>query len=234
MLKKSLCALFLLIIGLGNVNANPKLDEGIQLGATRVIYNAADNKAAIDVINSSKIAYLIQSWVTNSPDSDIKENKLFVTTPPLFRLEADSTNAVKVVYVGDSLPQDRESVFWLSIKAIPSITKSDDNRLIIATKSQIKLFYRPVGLKGEASVAYRDIKFFAQNGQLVIDNPTPFSVSFRTITINGVALKESVTSLPFTKQVIKQKVVAGQEVVWDAINDWGGVESKMKMNIIKL
>lgn len=230
MLNKIICTLFLLIIGLGNVYA----DDGIQLNTTRVIYNAADNKASVDVINSSKNVYLIQSWITSSPNSDVKEDKVFVTTPPLFRLDADSTNSIKVFYVGDSLPQDRESVFWLNVKAIPSIVKSDANRLIIATKSQIKLFYRPIGLKGEASDAYKSIKFYSQNGQLVIDNPTPYSVSFSKIKINGIAIKEYVTSLPFSKQVVKQKALIGQVVSWDAINDWGGLSPELKMNITKL
>lgn len=230
MLNKIICTLFLLIIGLGNVYA----DEGIQLNTTRVIYNAADNKASVDVINSSKNVYLIQSWITSSPNSDIKEDKVFVTTPPLFKLDSESTNSIKVFYVGDSLPQDRESVFWLNVKAIPSIVKTDANRLIIATKSQIKLFYRPTGLKGEASDAYKSIKFYSQNGQLVIDNPTPFSVSFSKVKINGVELKEYITSLPFSKQVVKQKAIVGQVVSWDAINDWGGLSPELKMNIIKL
>lgn len=230
MLKKIICTLFLLIIGLGSVYAG----DGIQLSTTRVIYNAADNKSSVDVINSSKNVYLIQSWITSSPNSDVKEDKVFVTTPPLFRLDADSTNSIKVFYVGDSLPQDRESVFWLNVKAIPSIVKSDANRLIIATKSQIKLFYRPIDLKGEASDAYKSIKFYSQNGQLVIDNPTPYSVSFSKIKINGIEIKEYVTSLPFSKQVIKQKALIGQVVSWDAINDWGGLSPELKMNIKKL
>ncbi|SUH11200.1 fimbrial chaperone protein BcfB [Salmonella enterica subsp. enterica] len=52
------------------------------------------------------------------------------------------------MYVGPSLPTDRESVFYLNSKAIPSVDKNKltGNSLQIATQSVIKLFIRPKNL----------------------------------------------------------------------------------------
>jgi fimbrial chaperone protein len=48
----------------------------------------------------------------------------------------------------NQLPQDRESLFWMNVKAIPSMDKSklSDNTLQLAIISRIKLYYRPAKL----------------------------------------------------------------------------------------
>jgi P pilus assembly chaperone PapD len=56
-----------------------------------------------------------------------------------------------------ALPQDKESLFWLNIKAIPSASQVD-NTLQIAIKTRIKLIYRPATMKG-ASLKNRPINY---------------------------------------------------------------------------
>ncbi|MCV5920354.1 fimbria/pilus periplasmic chaperone, partial [Escherichia coli] len=72
----------------------------------------------------------------------------FIITPPLFKLDPEKNNILRIVNITHGLPQDRESVYWVNVKAIPS--KSDDsenkNVLQIAVRTRIKLFYRPAGL----------------------------------------------------------------------------------------
>lgn len=66
----------------------------------------------------------------------------FIITPPLFRLDPGKNNILRIVNTTPGLPQDRESVYWVNVKAIPS--KSDDsenkNVLQIAVRTRIKLF----------------------------------------------------------------------------------------------
>lgn len=52
------------------------------------------------------------------------------------------------MYTGEPLPADRESLFWMNVKAIPSLDEklANENTLQIAIQSRIKLFYRPSGL----------------------------------------------------------------------------------------
>lgn len=229
MSKKILGLLLFIIIGISNVYA----ESGISLGATRLIYTSDLKQASVSVTNGSEKAFLIQSWVTNSTNSNTKEDSLFITTPPLFRLEADSTNTVRVIYVGKDLPLDRESVYWLNVKAIPSATKSNDNKLIIAIKSQIKLFYRPEGLKGKPSDAYKNISFSARNGKLVITNPTAYNISFSKIEVNGSEVKDTIMVKPFSEQTVNKKVSSGQPIIWNAIGDYGAVLPDLKAKITK-
>ena len=46
----------------------------------------------------------------------------FYYYPPLYRLDGGQQNIERVVVTGN-LPQDKESLYWLNIKAIPSAPK---------------------------------------------------------------------------------------------------------------
>lgn len=74
------------------------------------------------------------------------EKAPFIITPPLYRLDKDQQNVERIVLAG-ALPQDKESLYWLNIKAIPAASRKD-NTLQIAVKTRIKLIYRPAALKG--------------------------------------------------------------------------------------
>ncbi|WP_250143332.1 fimbrial biogenesis chaperone, partial [Escherichia coli] len=63
----------------------------------------------------------------------------------------EQTNTLRIQYTGAPLPTDRESVFWLDIKAIAPKPKESSNELQVNVKSKFKIFYRPDNLKGDAA-----------------------------------------------------------------------------------
>ncbi|WP_244665173.1 molecular chaperone [Candidatus Symbiopectobacterium sp. 'North America'] len=123
--------------------------SGVEIGGTRLIYNGNSSQAAISVNNPDNKPYLIQSWVSKNENSD--DDNDFSTTPPLFKLNPHTQNSVRVMLIDKNLPTDRESVYWLNIKAIPSSSPDAKNELLIAVKSKMKLFYRQQGLKDDPS-----------------------------------------------------------------------------------
>jgi len=219
----------LLTIGLSIAYAN----NSVNIGATRLVYDSSKSTASVAVSNIDSKAYLIQSWVTKDPMAEKSINDLFITTPPLFQLDPKTDNSVRVVYInnGQGLPQDRESVFWLNIKAIPLVEYSDNNKLTIAVKTQIKLFYRPTGLIGNVADSYKSLKFSTKNGKLTINNPTPYSVTLSTLKINGTNVDTSVMVLPFSIAAINENISAGAKVSWQAINDFGGITDEQTANV---
>ena len=112
---------------------------GVIIGGTRVIYSEGNKDVSISVENPDKIPYLIQSWIDGI---DEKKQSDFTITPPLFRLNPEKTNALRIFLTENKLPQDKESLFWLNIKTIPA-TERTENSLQIAFKTQMKLIYRP-------------------------------------------------------------------------------------------
>ena len=204
--------------------------SGVEIGGTRLIYNGTGHQAAISVSNPDNTPYLIQSWVSKNENSDDGDSH-FVTTPPLFKLNPYAQNSVRVMLAGNAVPQDRESVYWLNIKSIPSSSAEAKNELLIAVKSKMKLFYRPAGLKGDPSLAYQQLTFSAAGGKLSVHNPTPYSVSLYDVKVNGKELAKPPMVLPFQTLSLPQTTVASGEVSWRAINDFGGITAQHKFKI---
>ncbi|MGP2872363.1 fimbrial biogenesis chaperone, partial [Serratia ureilytica] len=102
----------------------------VTLGGTRIVYEESKKEANISVSNQDKNSpVLIQTWVENFSPDDKKEVP-FIVTPPLFRLEAEQENILRIIYSGDNLPQHKESIYWLSVRSIPSTQKSKENKLL--------------------------------------------------------------------------------------------------------
>lgn len=94
---------------------------GILVGRTRVIYHADKKEASLPLSNKSEVnPYLIQSWIDSS---DGKTRGPFVVTPPLFRLNAQEDNSLRISYTAGNLPKDRESVFILISELFPQRLK---------------------------------------------------------------------------------------------------------------
>lgn len=96
---------------------------GIVMGGTRVVYQEGKREAAISVTNADTHSpYLVQSWVENYAENN-KSRVPFIVTPPLFRLDPEQQNVLRINYIGGTLPTDRESVFWLNVKSIAPTKK---------------------------------------------------------------------------------------------------------------
>lgn len=193
---------------------------GVVMGGTRVIYEEGKREATITVTNmDTRVPYLVQSWVENQAADD-KRPVPFVVTPPLFRLDPEQENVLRISFTGGALPTDRESVYWLCVKNIAPTQKAASNKLQINVKSKFKLFWRPKGL-GEAKDAWQKLTFTRQGNRLVAHNPTPFYVSLYSLTVGGKAIPEPGMIAPKSSQIWTG--VGSGQVTWRAINDSGGI-----------
>ncbi|ADO08191.1 molecular chaperone [Pantoea agglomerans] len=219
-----------LLLVLGLIALPLASQAGVEIGGSRLVYDGSARQAAITVNNPDDRPYLIQAWVNKNPAvSD--ENNTFIATPPLFRLEPHSQNSVRIVYTGRPLPADRESMFWLSIKSVPSTSKNEANRLFITVKSVIKLFYRPAELSGDPTTAYEKLTFIRRGGQVYVLNPTPYHISFYDLTIGGYQVKTPPTLEPLSEQTVPVPSGTTGAVSWRAINDFGGITDVRKSKI---
>ncbi|EEQ7835499.1 fimbria/pilus periplasmic chaperone [Escherichia coli] len=122
-------------------------NAAVALGATRVIYPANQKQVLLPVTNNDPASvYLIQSWIENAGD---QKDTQFVITPPLFSMQGKKENTLRIINATNhQLPGDRESLFWVNVKAIPAMEKDqkNENTLQLAIISRIKMFYRPTNL----------------------------------------------------------------------------------------
>lgn len=151
---------------------------GIVMGGTRVVYQEGKREAAISVTNADTHSpYLVQSWVENYAENN-KSRVPFIVTPPLFRLDPEQQNVLRINYIGGTLPTDRESVFWLNVKSIAPTKKDEVNKLQVNIKSKFKIFYRPNGLPGEPADAWRKVTFKIEGSRLVAQTRRPILSPF--------------------------------------------------------
>lgn len=213
-LSKSLIACALLSAGVSAANA------GVVIGGTRVIYDGNKKESSISVNNPDSTPYLIQSWVETQ--SGGAEKAPFIITPPLYRLDKDQQNVERIVLTG-AVPQDKESLYWLNIKAIPSAPRTE-NSLQIAVKTRIKLIYRPAALKGVIPEELADKLTWQRSGnQIQVTNPTNVVMNFNEITVNGKKLEDVSYVLPgSTARFDLPKGVSSGAVTFKIINDYGG------------
>lgn len=195
---------------------------GVQIGGTRLIYDGTKKQAVMSISNPDEKPYLIQSWVNKSLTHDGDDNT-FIVTPPLFRVDAKSENVIRIIHAANTLPSDRESVFWLNIKIIPTFKKTDGNQLQLTFKNRMKLFYRPAGLVGNPEDAVGKIVFSVAANRLSVSNPTPWFVSFHTVTINGHEIKDPDMIAPFSSLQFDVNATKGDAVTWSSITDYGGI-----------
>ncbi|HID0997195.1 TPA: fimbrial biogenesis chaperone [Enterobacter roggenkampii] len=196
-------------------------NAGVIIGGTRVVYDGNKKEASIDVNNPDKTPYLIQSWVETLNGG--AEKAPFIITPPLYRLDGGQQNIERVVVIGN-LPQDKESLYWLNIKAIPSAPKKD-NTLQIAIKTRIKLIYRPAGLKSQQPQELSHQLTWRRNGnQLQVTNPTSYVINFNEISLGGKKIEN--VSYVLSGESMNFTLPAGANstsVNYKVINDYGAV-----------
>jgi P pilus assembly chaperone PapD len=201
---------------------------GISLSATRVVFDGAHKEANVTVRNGGQDV-LVQSWI----DSDEGQNSRvpFAVTPPLVRVMAKQQQLLRILYEGAGLPRDRESMVWLNVQEIPQASERA-NTLQLAVRQRIKVFFRPVGLPGDALQAPTELGWQLTNEgartALTVSNPSVYHVSMAdiTVTVSGrrVLAADSAMIAPGqtrTFNLAKVSPGAPASLSFRSINDYG-------------
>ena len=202
---------------------------GVIIGGTRVVYDGGKKESSLSISNPDKVPYLVQSWIDAGEDNAVKAP--FVITPPLFRLDDGQKNILRIVRAGGALPEDKESLYWVNIKSIPSAPKQD-NTLQIAVKTRIKLIYRPRGLEGTLNDAAQKVTWQRNGNALQVSNPSPYYLTFFDVKVNGVAVKDATMVAPRSSaRFTLPSGNSGGALTWKIINDFGGASKAFTANL---
>lgn len=196
---------------------------GITIGGTRVVYPENKKESSIGISNPDNLDYLVQSWVET--EDNAREKAPFLITPPLFRLDGKQDNVLRIIRTGGNLPADRESLFWLNIKSIPSSKRNEiSNTLQIAIKTRIKLIYRPASINGKPEDVAAQLSWHMQGNQLIVNNPTPFYMNFQEIKLDGKKVDKVTYAAPDSEtRFATPGNITARSVSWKIINDYGGI-----------
>lgn len=219
----------------------PSAHAALTLSNTRVVFDSNKRNVAITVNNPSDRAFAVQSWVNTEAD-DQTTAVPFIVSPGLFRLDPTKEQLVQINALPNTLPRDRESLFYFNVQEIPQVESVAENQLNFALRTRIKFFYRPQELKDNPTDRLKDLRWSIQQeagqGYLQVDNPSPFHVSFIRIDIisNGqtTALDNTAMLAPLSSQrYALQDVKPGQapQVTFSTINDYGGFTTPLTLPV---
>lgn len=218
-----------LLILLAAVLTHFNVQAGIVIGGTRLIYHGAQKEATLTVKNPDSLPYLVQSWVNITQDGT--EKAPFLITPPLFRLDGGRENILRVVRVAGQLPEDKESLFWLSVKSVPP-SEGKGNQLQIAVRTRIKLIYRPAGLKDSLDSAAKSLRWQRNGNTLQAMNDSPYYLSLYSVSLGSEKVKEPLMVAPGTSLSYPLPAgMTGDHVNWQIINDFGGISAVFQQKL---
>ncbi|HGM9838061.1 fimbrial biogenesis chaperone [Providencia stuartii] len=198
----------------------------------------------IKINNDESTPSLIQSWIDTgdasvAPDS---VNVPFIITPLIFRIEPHTGQTLRIMYTGEALPNDRESIFWLNILDISAKPKFENknnlnvksNYLQLPIHSRIKLFCRPEKLTRSLSEAYNSVIWHIEKqgakAFLCADNQSPYFITYNHITLIQSNYSQSINPVdmvaPYSsiRLPIHGNMSGYGKVKWTVVNDYGGHE----------
>jgi len=213
---------------------------------TRVVYPAQDREVVLRMSNLDEAKpSVMQVWL-DAGDSASTPDKVevpFVVTPPVFRIEGGGRQALRLSYTGETLPQDRESLFWINVLEVPPILKDQEGQegaLEFSYRTRLKTFFRPRGLeqadsfKAPGLLVWSALPKGSSATALKIENPTPFHVSLakvevvvdgRRVEVKRATNVEGNMVRPFSSIELQLAVAstlgAGAEVQFTSVGDFG-------------
>ncbi|MGX5099068.1 fimbria/pilus periplasmic chaperone [Enterobacter cloacae] len=219
--KKTLAIIFM---GFCARLAQPALAEGgISIQGTRVVYPQNAEQVSLSIVNSSATdSFLVQSWVEDASGHKTAD---FIVTPPLYLSGPKNENALRIIHTGGALPTDRETLYYFTARAIPSIddnNKADKDVLHFALASRIKMFVRPSGLKPSPDMAPALLAFHQQGTELVIRNTSPYYLTLTAMTSGGKVLKDLMVS-PLGTATESLPAGHGSTISYRTVNDYGTI-----------
>lgn len=164
---------------------------GVLASVTRVVHVEGDPGHSLVLANTNHYPVVVQTWVDGGDGGPEGTAAPFVVLPAVFRLEPGALQGIRLLYNGDPLPRDRESVFWLNLHEIPPTGSQDDgrSRVVLAMNTQLKVFYRPMSLEATpdqlAGRLYFTLSHDGREPRLVCHNPTPLHASFSGIALSA-------------------------------------------------
>ncbi|WP_080400634.1 molecular chaperone [Burkholderia ubonensis] len=215
----------------------------IVLFGTRVIYPEGQREVSVRMNNRGEQPALVQAWVdrgdtTATPD---KADAPFVITPPISRVEPGKGQTLRLSFLGDDVPADKESLYWLNVLDIPPRPQATDgeNLMQLAIRSRVKIFLRPAVLTDEGALtAPQQLQWQVKrdgNGRvqgIEATNPSAYYVNLATVDVGpegktvstreGGMIAPGATHLfsfasPLPAQLEKARVSFGY------ITDYGGI-----------
>ncbi|CAD5109398.1 fimbrial biogenesis chaperone [Zestomonas carbonaria] len=166
-------------------------DASVVVTGTRVIYPGEAREKTVQLTNNDTFPNVVQAWIdVNDPASTPdRADAPFLINPAVSRVAPGSGQTLRIVYTGQGLPQDRESLFHLNVLQIPPRNEAmaDRNQMLVMLRNRLKLFYRPSGIAESPEQLPGKLRFSligsAGDWRVRVENPTGYYASFGSASL---------------------------------------------------
>ncbi|WP_338327883.1 fimbria/pilus periplasmic chaperone [Rosenbergiella epipactidis] len=200
------------------------------LDKTRIIYNEESSAQSLSAINKQKYPMLLQAKVIPAHEGgDIN----FIVTPPISRVDPGQQVSLRIIKDNVIAQTDRETLSYLCVKGLPpekanqgDVQEGVGLKLNVLVSACEKIIYRPKGVSGKPQDSAGQLTWRSVNGQIVVNNPTPFIMTLGQLFVNGEKVSVEDYIPPFGALSIDHQAVIGSSLDWTVIADYGGDSRK--------
>ncbi|MBS0883278.1 fimbrial assembly chaperone [Pantoea sp. JGM49] len=200
----------------------------VNVDRTRIIFNAGESSQALNIKNGADTPSVVQIW---SDDGDLMQSPELSSAPifavpPMMKLAPDEQRAIRLVLTSrQSLPEDRESLYWLNIYQIPALSRqtgSAEQKIMLPLRLRLKVFIRPAALGVPQPEDVQKLRFIVHERQLTLKNPTAWYMSLRLQIANKLKV-DDVLVAPFGSFTLPltRPVQVGESVIYEVFDDNG-------------
>lgn len=204
------------------------------MSGSRVIYPSDAKSVDVQLRNNDDFPYVIQAWFDSGDQNSTPATgkSPFVVTPPTFRIAPKDGQVLRIFFTGgNSLPQDRESIFYFNFLQVPPGNLGGDNgsQMVVLLKNRLKVFYRPASLKTNNKKLFDYLTFSNVSSKNIrITNTSPYYISLSKVAVASAVAKEKTPMIsPFA--AVDVALTAGkaagsaQGIEIGLINDYGAM-----------
>lgn len=198
--------------------------------STRIIFNEKGNKgSSVSFVNNTNKTYLVAPAVyeadKNGNKSDVR-SPAFVVSPFLKKSQPFSEDVLKIVRTGGRLPDDTESLFYLSSVLIPSRTSSVPERIAVDVgyRWNMKILYRPLSLKDEnISKSLEKLKVLKEGNRIKLINNSPLWMTVVNVKVNDSTVNEGAAIMisPHSSALLNETAVSATSVSLQLVDESG-------------
>ncbi|HCW0179282.1 fimbrial assembly chaperone [Citrobacter sp. Cu096] len=202
---------------------------GIYIYGTRVIYPAQKKEITVQIMNEGSRGALVQSWIDDG-DTSLPPEKIqvpFVMTPPVTKVSGGSGQQLKIKQLANTLPKDRESLFFLNVLDIPPNSAESEGKNIIkfAMQNRIKFIYRPQGVSGVDKKSFTHLNVSHASGGIKIKNNSANWITIPELIGGSKINKETLLLAPWSEKMLSTTAVVSDYKV-TLIDDYGNYLSE--------
>lgn len=200
--------------------------EGISLNQSRIVFPQSEKSQTAQILNDTDKSVLVQATILKDIEGESIDK--FIVTPPLFKVEPRKEFSMRVFPNNISdLPKDRESIFYLKTRVIPSTNKSEDSKsLVFVTAFVIKLIYRPDNIDVPNTTDFKKVTLERKGSKWQFNNPTPYYMTLVGLSIDGDIKQGSMLIKPFDSHSVEYQINNPSTTSWYFLNDFGVTTDK--------